>query len=138
MSSPASAPLLVIEPVSSRRLRLAWWALHAAAIGAIALLSFPWLLPALILLGVGAAVEAPRLQGRGRIEARADGSWRVARPSGRLHAHLAAGTFCSRWLVVLSLRTGEGVLRRVLLPDALDRETWRRLRVRLRNSQRPA
>jgi toxin CptA len=64
----------------------------------------------------------------------ADGSWALRLRSGaEIDARLSAATFVSQYLVVLNLRCGRW--RRFALPlfgDALDPDTLRRLRVRLR------
>lgn len=68
----------------------------------------------------------------------ASGKWRVWDAFGREHeATLAPDCFVNSKLVILSLKL-EGLGRRavLLLPDSLDSEVLRRLRVRLRAARR--
>jgi len=133
MSSPGYAAALVVEPRPSRGLAaLSAVALGAAMLAAAAFLPLALAVPACVF-GLGCSfAESARQSAGGRLEWRADGSWRVATPGGVRRATLGAGSVSTRWLVVLALRTEAGTLRRVLPRDALPPETWRRLRVRLR------
>jgi len=64
----------------------------------------------------------------------AGGRWRLIQRDGRvLDAVLAHGTYSHPALVALALRSADGGLRRVLVvPDRIDVDCFRRLRVRLR------
>ncbi|MGH8680309.1 MAG: protein YgfX [Burkholderiales bacterium] len=68
------------------------------------------------------------------LELTADGRVAVAGPSGDwLSARLRSAAVPVPWLAVVTLRDALGQRRAaVILPDALDREAFRRLRVRLR------
>lgn len=133
-SSHGYAKTLVCEPRRSP----AMLTLGAAAYGASAIALF-WLpliaaLIAAVLLAAGAVLEWRRWRRQPRrLEWHADGSWSIF---GDGHdgttAWLAVGTFCSPWLVVLTLVDERRVYRWVLVRDAVDGVVWRRLRMWLR------
>ncbi|MBO8085729.1 MAG: hypothetical protein J7D61_06800 [Marichromatium sp.] len=135
-------PPLSIRPRRSSRLLLWILLVHTLAVAvalALPLGHWRWALAALILLGAGFAL-LDRVHARlpwSIVAARweADGGWRLWLRDGReLNARLSAASFVAPRLVVLHWRVGR--LRRrslVLFVDALDADTLRRLRVRLRH-----
>ncbi|NKN33713.1 protein YgfX [Marichromatium bheemlicum] len=143
MPAPSPAASLSIRPRRSRRL-LTWILVPhlLAASLAPALGRWGWGLAVLILVAALVAV-LDRVHARlpwSIVVARwdADGGWRLWLRDGReLHARLSAASFVAPGLVVLHWRIGW--LRRralVLFADALDADTLRRLRVRLRQQGR--
>jgi hypothetical protein len=62
-----------------------------------------------------------------------EGDWELTLGSGAIRsARLMPSTFSGRGLITLSFRCEDGQrLSMVVLPDAVDATTWRRLRVRL-------
>jgi toxin CptA len=71
----------------------------------------------------------------------ADGSCRLAARSGRVQRYeIAPATYVMPWLVVLCLRDRmrRRTVRVTLLPDSVERASFRRLRVRLRWGKAPA
>lgn len=133
MSSHGYATPLILEPRLSRWLLGLWLIVTAAALAALTLLPPLAGLAGIALLALALPRDLRRLRPPGRLEWHADGHWRIATPVGRQHARLAPGTVCTPWLVVLALRRPQGWRDyRVLIADALDPVSWRRLRVRLR------
>ncbi len=132
-SSQGYATPLVVDPGPSYWLAVGWAVVLAAAAVAVTLLAAPWSAAALLLLVLGSLHEWRHYRlASGRVEWHADGSWRVATPRGREFARLQVGTFTSPWLIVLVLATAHGRRRHLLVRDAVNPVTWRRLRVRLR------
>jgi hypothetical protein len=60
-----------------------------------------------------------------------EGDWEVILPSGSLLAHLGPGTLVTPWIVILGLRTERQHLSIPICRDAVDPESFRRLRVYL-------
>lgn len=89
---------------------------------------------ALVTLNVHALLYAKRAIARLAWEA--DGRWRLHTAAGReFTARLLPGSYANAALVILNFALDDGRWRRrsvVLLPDAVDAATLRRLRVRLR------
>lgn len=140
MSSKGYAAPLRLEPRRSRRLLSMILAAHTGGLAVAFLANIPGLLRlALGLWVVPSAFIAVRRHLGGRSVRQAiwevDGGWSLIRADGlRVTAQLLPETYLSPWLVVLRFR-GCGVSWRpvlVLLPDSLDSETFRRLRVRMR------
>lgn len=132
---------IVIKP--SRRLALLLCLAHAAAAGAFLVLELPiWLKISLVLLigaSCGVYLYGPALlRGSGAIvglEIR-DGdklSFQTRRGEWR-EGTLLGSSFVSPYLTVLNFRTEGNLLARhvVILPDSVDADEFRRLRVRLR------
>jgi toxin CptA len=124
----------------SRMLAAAIALAHLAAALA-ALVALPGPAAAVVAAGValstvvqlrGALQRAP--ESVAGLELGADGGIAVAGPSGEwTAAQLRTAAVPAAWLAVLILRDGAGRRRAaVVLPDALDREAFRRLRVWLR------
>ncbi|MGE0858274.1 MAG: protein YgfX [Gammaproteobacteria bacterium] len=123
----------------SRRLPRVLLALHLAGMALVAvywpltLASAAWL----ALLGAHGAWQWMRLRGAARwvrqIEIDTRGAWRLAYADGRrLDVRLTHAPLVLPWLVALEFRAADG--RRhdlLLLPDMLDPDAFRRLRVRL-------
>lgn len=75
------------------------------------------------------------------IQLLADGSCRLEARSGQVRGcEIAAATYVTPWLVLLSLRdrTHRRGMHVTLLPDSMDPASFRRLRVRLRWGKAPA
>jgi hypothetical protein len=114
---------------------------HAAALAVLPLCGLPPLPVAALLL----SVVLSWLRSRRRDVLRRDpdtivslvweagNRWRLTLRSGeQTGAVLRPFVFMQPWLVILHFRRDDGrAARLVLLPDMLDRETFRRLRVRL-------
>jgi len=60
-----------------------------------------------------------------------EGDWEVIFPSGSLLAHLGPGTLVTPWIVILGLRAERQHLSIPICRDAVDPESFRRLRVHL-------
>jgi len=133
-SSHGYAKPLVCEPGQSRALLTLSTATYGA--GAIALFWLPplWAVAAAVVLAAGGMFDWRRRSRQPpRLEWHPDGSWSIATPAHHgTTAWLAVGTFCSPWLVVLTLADERRVYRWVLARDAVDTAVWRRLRMRLR------
>ena len=105
--------------------RLPPWA--AVALTACVLASYIWLVSRHALLRQAGAVVC-LLWGKGN-------EWRVSSRSGaEILARLSPESFVRPWMTVLLLRPEGGGHTRsvVIMPDTLDAEVFRRLRVRLR------
>lgn len=142
MSSTRSEPPLHIEPRGSRQLALALLLLHGAAMVAIVNLVIPaWGLAALagsVIVSLYYTINTHVL-GRGESSVcamvwDADGDWTVTFCSGdQRAARLLPGSYVHPRLMVLNfVLESRGRRSVVLLPDSLDRNTFRRLLVRLR------
>lgn len=139
MTTHRSNPPLHLVPRFSRRLLALVLVSHGAALAAALALPGPWRLTALAIVSsagyqlwvhvlrrapwsIASATWAP------------DGAWSLQLRSGdEIDAQLSPATFVSLPLVVVNFRVG--VWRRFALPlfsDAIDADTLRRLRARLR------
>ncbi len=143
--SPWEGPLR-IEPGFSRRLALYVVLSHGLGMSTLVALplAMPWRL-VLSLLVVISLVHGLRSQvlrsGRFALRAAelgADGSWLLYTAKGAIQsASLSRSSFVRPRLTVLNFSTGRfGRSSMILLPDAVDGETLRRLRVRLRTLPR--
>jgi hypothetical protein len=135
-------PPLRIRPRPSRRLALFLISGHLAALVIACALPLDWYWR----LGLAAAVLTGLVYGIGahvlyltpwsvrEATWNSDGAWTLALVSGRrIDARLLPSTYVTRSLQVLNFRTGRWQYRTLtLLPDALDGDLLRRLRVRLR------
>lgn len=142
MSLTRSEPPLHIEPRSSRQLALALLLLHGAAMVAVVNLAMPvWGLAALagsVIVSFYYTVNTHVL-GRGESSVcallwDAEGDWTVTSCRGQQWAaKLLPGSYVHPRLMVLNFALESRGHRSVLLlPDSLDRNTFRRLLVRLR------
>ncbi len=142
MSSTRSEPPLHIEPRSSRQLALALLLLHGAAMVAVVNLVMPiWGLAALagsVVVSLYYTINTHVL-GRGQRSVcalvwDAEGDWTVTSCGGQQWAaRLMPGSYVHQRLMVLNFALeSSGHRAVVLLPDSLDRNTFRRLLVRLR------
>lgn len=142
MSVLKSTPPLTLKPDVSRVLVSLLTLIHVGACGLLFVL--PWALMlklffAALLLGnlFFVLCKFPGLSRPENIQAiewSGDGSWFIRTFAGKqLAAQLQPSSFVHPWLVILNFHLQEGKHSRsvVLFPDALDRETLRRLRVRL-------
>lgn len=139
MSSSAYAAPLRLELRRSRRLALYLLAVHAGALALIPALPLAapaaWLLAGLVLLCLLRSY-AGRVLMRGGHDVVAlvwerDGAWRLLERGGREPVcRLRPDSYVHPLLTVLNF-TGERRGAVVLLPDSLDADTFRRLRVRL-------
>lgn len=144
MAKHAERPPLRIRPGASRWLAAFLLATHAGVLVLICLLPLGVLprsaLLVAVLLGFVHAVGAQvvhRLPWSLREAVwQADGTWLLTLVSGReLTGQILPTTYVSTTLVVLAFRCGRlRTCALVLLPDSLDADLLRRLRVRLRLS----
>ena len=123
----------------SRRLAVLLVVMHAGALGAALAVALPWwlrlVLTALVLVSAWRALrhyvigtEAPVRD----LLWRTDGGFEVTTPRGIEEAVLRGVEVVEPWLTVFRLRTRSGRnVPIVLLPDAVEAEPFRRLRVRL-------
>ncbi len=146
MSWTAYATPLSLDVQPSRILFSVLTLTHAGAAGALSVISLPGWATACLAVAVLASylwltarhalLWHPRSVRRLRW---GDGRrWQVGSRDGQeLSATLRADSFVRPWLTVLLLKPETGGLVRnvVLLPDMLDAEAFRRLRVRLRLDQ---
>lgn len=139
MSSIRYAAPLRLELRRSRRLALCLAAAHAGALACIPLLPLGWLpgalLAALILLSLARSYPLHVLmRGERAVVALVwlrEGDWHLIERGGREQAcRLRADSYVHPALTVLNF-AGERRCSIVLLPDSLDPEDFRRLRVRL-------
>ena len=143
MSSSAYATPLVLEPRPSRQLLSLALLVHAGALALLPVLAaIPWplrLLLAGLVVGslwfelgrLGWRRDARRIR---RLSWGADNDWRLELANGEeLDARLLPSSFVHPRLVVLHLRVeGRRPARTLaLMPDSLDAQSLRRLRVRL-------
>ncbi|TCT19417.1 protein YgfX [Thiobaca trueperi] len=142
MGAHRERPPLLIRPRRSRQLAIFVGLVHGLAF--VVVLALPiglYRLPLLLLIGLGCfrVISAQVLRRSPRSIQTAlwqsDGSWFLTFVDGRQQeVTLSPSTFVSLSLVVLNFRAGR--LRRYAIPlfrDALDPETLRRLRQRLRS-----
>jgi hypothetical protein len=139
MSSARYAAPLRLEPRRSRRLAIGLAAAHggalvllpllplgafvAAALGGLIILSWSW----------NHVLHVARRADRSLVSLvwLADGEWRLTERGGATRTgRLRWDSYVHPWLTVLNF-TGARRCSVVLLPDSLDPETFRRLRVRL-------
>jgi hypothetical protein len=144
MSPPLSrtyATPLRLEPGVSRRLGIYLVLSHGAALAVLPFCGLPPLPVAALALSVVSSWLRTRRREVQRCDSESIESlvweegnrWRLILRSGReTGAILRPFVFMQPWLVILHFRRDDGrTARLVLLPDMLDRETFRRLRVRL-------
>jgi toxin CptA len=143
MSSTKYAQPLRLKPKPSRILIGLLTVGHLGAIAVLLPLDFPLIVKLLIavVLLVSLVVawrKQPGKVGEGGVQTltwKADGDWLLETVDGEsLNATLHESTYVHPWLVVLNFRQEgkHGLLSFVLAPDALDRELFRELRVRLK------
>ena len=130
---------LDLKPRSSRQLLIILLVVHLLAIFALSLpLKLEWYWRSLILFSIvfsaGASLYKNPFK---RIKAacwRKGGDFELELLNGkRMRAHLRAGSVVSEWGVILHLRNTQGrKYTWLVLPDMIDRESYRRLCVRLR------
>lgn len=143
MSSTKYAQPLRLEPKPSRILIIL---LTIGHLGAIAVL-FPLDLSLVVKLGISAVLmvslvvalrKQPGRVGEGGVQSlvwKVDGDWVLETIDGEsLNVTLHESTYVHPWLVVLNFRqeNKRGLLSFTLAPDALDKEIFRELRVRLK------
>ena len=139
MSHVAYASPLVLEPGRSRYLMVYLVVSHALALVALAVpLNLP-LLPRLVLASVvivSYVWQITRVRPR-RLVWQSDGDWSLfdEEENERL-AYLSPDSYVSTLLVILRLQLEQGGrCSVVILPDMLDRHSFRRLRVRLHQAR---
>ncbi len=141
MSSTGYATPLNLELRPSWRLGAFLAVSHVGAAAALLLTSLPWW--AVIGLASVIAASMMRLVTRfalftdpraiDHLEWLTGGEWRLSSRDGTAFSGvLLPGTYLHPWLVVLAFRVGRSRRNVVILPDMLDSDTFRRLRVRLR------
>ncbi len=143
MSSTRYAQPLRLTPKPSRILMALLTLGHLGALSILFPLDFPIVIKGLIavvllLSLVVAWRKQPGKVGEGGVKTltwQADGEWLLGTVDGKqLQANLHESTYVHPWLVVLNFRqqAKRGILSFTLAPDALDKETFRELRVRLK------
>ena len=145
MSHVAYASPLVLEPGVSRYLNLYLVVIHSLALVVVAA---PLNLPVALRLGIAIIIvlsfiwqwRRTREHDPARIHRlvwEADDDWTFwCNDSSEFVAQLRPETYESIWLVILRLQLQQGGQRTVvLLPDMLDKQSFRRLRVRLRQAR---
>ncbi len=145
MSHAAYASPLVLEPGVSRYLNIYLVVVHALALVVIAV---PMNLPLAVRLGIAVAIVCSFIRQWRRTRQHAparirrlvwevDDDWNVwCNDSTETVAQLRPESYESTWLVILHLQLNQGGKRiLLLLPDMLDRQSFRRLRVRLRQAR---
>lgn len=145
MSHAAYASPLVLEPGVSRYLILYLIVIHSLALAVVAA---PLNLPAAIRFALAVVVvfsfvwqwrraRAHDLAHIHRLVWEVDDDWTLwCNDSTELVGQLRPDSYESIWLVILRLQLQQGGRRTVvLLPDMLDRQSFRRLRVRLRQAR---
>ena len=138
----AFAGPLRLELRPSRGLALLIWVPYLLAAGVVPGLDVPFAVSVGLLLACGASLvlqHRRHLPGRGTESVRAiewlpDGRWRLLTGAGRWDAVLALPLYEQPFLVILSFRVAgrRRLLHVVILPDMVDADQFRRLRVRLR------
>lgn len=142
MSSTPFAGPLRLEPQVSRLLTRFLFLLHALALAAAWTAPLSWLVKAVLTAAVliGGWRELRRQRGVRdgmllRVIWGADGTWNVCVNGQWQSASLEPDVHEHPLLVILPLRTEEGRVRRIVIaPDAIDADSYRRLRVRIRQS----
>jgi toxin CptA len=135
--------MLKISIKPSRRLALLLCLAHAAAAAAVLVIDLPlWLsIVLLLIIGTSCGVYLPGralLRGGGAIvglEINDDGALSYQMRGGEWREGMLLGSsFVSPYLTILNIRTEQKFLARhvVIMPDCVDAEDFRRLRVRLR------
>lgn len=141
MSSARSAVQLTLEPVPSRILFTALAVCHLLALVSLLICDLPVIITLSLgmLIGFSLILSYARYGYRRsrwfveRVSCLADGSWALQTADGRNHpAWLLESSYVHPRLVILNFALG-GLARRsvVLLPDSIDADDLRRLRVRL-------
>jgi len=138
--SPKSAPLY-LELRPSRIFALVLLVIHLGAVGCLLMVPLPW---PVRVVAAGTVLFSFRYTLFRRALLRHDksvtallwddlGEWKLFFSSGEEAARLEPDTFVSSWLVVLNFSAASATGRHsvVIFPDSLDRESFRRLRVRL-------
>jgi hypothetical protein len=123
----------------SRRLTVLLVVMHAGALGAALAIALPWwgrlVFTALVLLSAWRALRRYVIATKAPVRDllwRSDGGFEVTTPTGIEEAVLRSVEVVEPWLTVFVLRTRSGRnVPVVLLPDAVEVEPFRRLRVRL-------
>ena len=140
MPATYATPLL-LEPGPSRTLRVCLILVHAAAVMILPFIPIPlWTALLLICLMLFSLRRATRQHvTRGHPGSLRTVQWRAARScrlylssGSAIEASLMPQAFVLPWLVIMHFSSGRGrVHHLVLLPDMLDPQVFRRLRVRL-------
>ncbi len=138
MSSPKYASPLVLKPETSRIFIGLFSIAHLGAMAAVLPLAFSWIIKIglLILLAVSLFIV---LRGKGLANVntltwKEGGEWALELNDGtQYETYLLPSSYVSAWLVVLNYNKAENQRSRsvALFRDALDEESFRRLRVRL-------
>jgi len=142
MSHTTYVSPLVLEPGISRYLILYLVVIHTLA---LALVATPLNLPAALRFGIAIMIvisfiwqwRRTRVNDPARIHRlvwEADDDWALwCNDSTELVGQLRPDSYESTWLVILRLQLQQGGRRTVvILPDMLDQQSFRRLRVRMR------
>lgn len=145
MSHAAYASPLVLEPGVSRYLILYLIMIHGLALAVVAA---PLNLPMAFRLGIALVIvisfiwqwRRTRVNDPARIYRlmwEVDDDWTLwCNDSSELVGQLRPESYESTWLVILRWQLQQGGRRTlVILPDMLDRQSFRRLRVRLRQAR---
>ena len=131
-SSKSVVPLHLILERSRWLEALVILAHGLAAVAALANpLDFGIKLSLLAVIAISLALSWRQLTRVRGITLNSEGDWEVILPSGSLLAHLGSGTLVTPWIVILGLRAERQHLCLPICRDAVDPESFRRLRVYL-------
>ncbi len=139
MSSPKYASPLILKPETSRVFTGLFAIAHLGAMAVVLPLNFSWLIKITLLTLVAVSMFVV-LRGKGFANVNVltwkEGSeWVLELNDGtQVETYLLPSSYVSPWLVVLNFSKSENQRSRsvTLFRDALDEESFRRLRVRLR------
>ncbi len=130
---------LDLKPYSSRCLFIIWLEVHLLAASALLLpTTLSWYWRSMLLLAVAFSAWSTLYNVRFQTIKKAcwkmKGDFELELLDGKyVQAHLLAGSLVTEWLIILHLLCADGSKHQwLILPDMIDRETYRRLCVRLR------
>ncbi|HEB87636.1 MAG TPA: hypothetical protein ENI68_11570 [Gammaproteobacteria bacterium] len=130
---------LDLKPRSSRRLFLILLTVHLLAVSALFLpTTLPWygrsMLLFAIILSAWSTLYKARFQTIKNACWKMNGDFELELLNGKyVPAHLLAGSLVTEWLIILHLACTDNCKHQwLILPDMIERETYRRLCVRLR------
>jgi hypothetical protein len=138
MSSKKYASPLVLKPDSSRIYLGLMLFVHLGAMAVVIPLSFHWSIKFVLwIVLLTSLMLVLKKQGKGDVQCltwKEGSDWALLLENGtEVEARLLTTTYVNPWLVVLNFKFVEDNRQRsvTLFRDALDQETFRRLRVRL-------
>lgn len=138
MSSKKYASPLILEPDPSRIYIALMLFVHLGAMAVIIPLNFHWAIKVVLwIVLLASLLSVIKKQGKGNVRClswKEDSDWVLSQEDGtEVEARLLTTTYVNPWLVVLNFKMLEDNRQRSvsLFRDALDQETFRKLRVRL-------